>query len=63
VIFPDLQRKALSQLDLAVGFSDDFVVSLENLYREFSALLERLRGDGPGRAAPVQGKSAPQRCR
>ena len=59
-IFFDQQLGALRQVDLAAGFSDAFVMSLDKLYRELGALLER-HGVSVPAAARAPAKSPPPR--
>lgn len=54
-IFFDQQAGALRQIDLAAGFSDEFVARLEKLYRDLIELLDR-HGVGAG-AGPATSRA------
>ena len=60
-IYFDQQLGALRQIDLAAGFSDAFVMSLEKLYRELSALLERHGVTVPAAVGGAAGSAPPRR--
>ncbi len=57
-IFFDQQAGALRQIDLAAGFSDEFVACLEKLYRDLIELLDRYGNLATGAPVPSRGRES-----